>query len=325
MKRRAFMAGLGGMAAWPGFARAQQAMPTIGFFDVRGPDDSPELRRAFVQGLKDTGFVEGENVAVVYRFAENKPARLPELAADLVRRRVDLIYTSGGVQPAAAAKQATATIPIVFSVAEDPVRIGLVASLARPGGNLTGVNFLSAELVAKRLELLRELVPKAARVALLINPAGPTPEVTLRDAQPAAQAMRLALQTFRTSTSREIDAAFETMSRDRPDALFVGTDPFFSSRRAQLVNLASRHGLPATYGSRQFAEIGGLMSYGADIPNAVRQAAVYAGRILKGAKPEDLPVTQVTKVEMVINLQTARTLGLAVPQSLQVAADEVIE
>jgi putative tryptophan/tyrosine transport system substrate-binding protein len=326
MTRRRFISLLGGAAVWPLAARAQQsATPAIGYLDVRGPDDSPELLRGFRQGLKDTGFIEGENVIITYRFASNQLDRLPELAADLVRRRVALINTSGGIQPATAAKQVSTSTPIVFSTAEDPVRTGLVASLAPPGGNLTGINFLSAELVGKRMELLRELVPKVARVAVLINPNGPTPEITLRDAQAAAQAMGLQMQMLRASNSREIDAAFEAIGRERPDALFVGTDPLFSSRRVQLVTLASRYGLPATFGNRWFAEIGGLMTYGSDVPDALRQAGVYAGRILKGAKPEDLPVVQSTKVELVINVQTARTLGVLVPQSLQVAADELIE
>jgi putative ABC transport system substrate-binding protein len=264
-------------------------------------------------------------VTVLYRFAENRIERLADLAADLVRRRVAVINTNGGVQPANAVKQATATIPIIFVTAEDPVRLGLVPSLARPDGNLTGINFLSAELVAKRLELLRELVPKATRVALLINPNGPTPEVTLRDAQAGAQAMGLQLQVLRASNNREIDAAFEMIAHERPDAFFAGTDPLFTARRVQLVNLASRHGLPASYSNRQFALVGGLMSYGSDVTDAVRQAAVYSGRILKGAKPADLPVVQSAKVELIINMQTARTLGIAVPQSLQVAADELIE
>jgi putative ABC transport system substrate-binding protein len=325
MRRREFIVG-SVAAAWPLAARAQQpAMPVIGYLDVRGPDESPELLRGFRQGLKEAGFIEGENVTVLYRFAENRIERLADLAADLVRRRVAVINTNGGVQPANAVKQATATIPIIFVTAEDPVRLGLVPSLARPGGNLTGVNFLSAELVAKRLELLRELVPKATRVALLINPNGPTPEITLRDAQAGAQAMGLQLQVLRASNNREIDAAFEMIAHERPDAFFAGTDPLFTARRVQLVNLASRHGLPASYSNRQFALVGGLMSYGSDVTDAVRQAAVYTGRILKGAKPADLPVVQSAKVELIINMQTARTLGIAVPQSLQVAADELIE
>ena len=306
-------------------AHTQQPMPLVGFLDIRGPDDSPELTRGFRLGLKQSGFVEGENVTVIYRFASNKTEQLPELAADLVRQRVAVIVTSGGIRPALAAKQGTSTIPIIFATAENPVRTGLVASLARPGGNLTGINFLSAEVVAKRMELLRELVPKSMRVALLVNPEGPTIEITTRDAQAAAQAMGLQLQVFRASTPREIDAVFEKMARERPDALFVGTDPFFTSRRVQIVNLASRHALPASYGNRVFADVGGLMTYGSDVSDALRQSAVYAGRILKGAKPEDLPVVQSTKVDLVVNMQAARTLGIVVPQSLQVAADDVIE
>jgi putative ABC transport system substrate-binding protein len=327
MRRREFLGILGGTAAgWPLAAHAQQqAMPAIGYLDIRGPDEGPELLRGFRQGLKETGFVEGENVTVLYRFAENRIERLPELAADLVLRQVAVINTSGGIQPTNAVKQATATIPIIFVTAEDPVKLGLVPSLARPDGNLTGINFLSAELVAKRLELLRELVPKAKRVALLINPNGPTPEVTLRDAQAAAQAMGLQLQVLRASNNREIDAAFEMIARERPDAFFIGTDPLFTGRRIHLVHLASRHGLPTSYGNRQFPLVGGLMSYGSDVSDAVRQAAVYTGRILKGAKPADLPVVQSAKVELIINMQTARTLGITVPQSLQVAADELIE
>jgi len=326
VKRREFIAGLSGAAAWPLVAQAQQpAMPVIGYLNVRGPDDSPELLRAFREGLKLEGFVEGENVLILSRFADNQMDRLPDLAADLVRRQVAIIATTGGIKPATAAKQATSTIPILFTTAEDPVRTGLVASLARPGGNLTGANFLSAELVGKRLELLHQLIPKAVRLALLVNPNGPTPEITLRDAQRAADAMGLRLQVHRASTPREIDAAFEAIASDRPDALFVGTDPLFSSRRFQMVNLASRHGLPASYGIRQMVEVGGLMSYGSDTSAALRETGVYAGRVLKGAKPSDLPVVQVTKIELVINLQTARTLGITVPQSLLVAADELVD
>ena len=327
MRRREFISLLGATAVGSPLAvRAQQpAMPVIGFLELQGPDESPELLRGFRQGLKEAGFVEGENVIVLYRFAENRIERLADLAVDLVQRRVAVINTNGGVQVVNAVKQATATIPIIFVTSEDPVRLGLVPSLARPGGNLTGVNFLSAELVAKRLELLRELVPKARRVALLINPNGPTLEITLRDAQAGAQAMGLQLQVLRASNNREIDAAFEMTGRERPDAFFVGTDPLFSGRRVQLVNLASRHGLPASYSKREFALVGGLMSYGSDVADAVRQAAVYTGRVLKGAKPSDLPVVQSAKVELIINMQTARTLGITVPQSLQVAADELIE
>jgi putative ABC transport system substrate-binding protein len=328
MKRRTFIALLGGAAAWPLAARAQQpAMPVIGFLDVRSPDVMMEDRlRAFREGLKDTGYVERENVAIEYRWADNQVHRLPELAADLVRRQVAVIATTGATAAASAAKTATTTIPIVFLVPEDPVRLGLVASLARPGGNLTGINIFSGELTAKRLELLREMVPGAARIAVLVNPANAkTTETTLRDLAAAARAMGLQIQVLNASTSREIDAAFADLVRNRPDALFVGPDPFFNSRRAQLVNLASRHALPAAYGLREFVEIGGLMSYGTSIADAFHRVGVYTGRILKGAKPADLPVVQSTKFELVVNHQTARMLGLTVPPTLLATADEVIE
>ena len=300
-------------------------MPVIGLLDPRPPDNNAFFVRGFRQGLKETGYVEGENVAIEYRWAENQMDRLPDLAADLVRRRVAVIAASGGFASVSAAKAETTTIPIVFAISEDPVRLGLVASLARPGGNLTGINFLSAELVAKRLELLREMVPAAARLAVLVNPAGPTPEITLRDVEPAARAIGLQIQVVRASTSREIDAVFANFSRERPDILFVGTDPFFTNRRVQLVHLATRHAIPATYPVRQFPDIGGLMSYGSDLADAYRQVGAYAGRILKGAKPADLPVMQASKFELVINAQMARILGLTVPPALLARADEVIE
>jgi putative ABC transport system substrate-binding protein len=280
--------------------------------------------RAFREGLKDSGYVERENVAIEYRWAENQLDRLPELAAELVRRQVAVIAATS-TYSAFAAKAATSTTPIVFLVGEDPVRLGLVASLARPGGNLTGINNFAGELTVKRLELLREMVPGAARIAVLVNPANIAIETTLRDVQSAARVMGLQIQVLNASTSREIDAAFATFVRERPDAVFVGLDVFFISRRAQLVNLASRHALPATYPLRDFAEVGGLMSYGANPADTFRHIGVYAGRILKGAKPADLPVVQSTKFELVINAWTARMLGLTVPPSLLATADEVIE
>jgi putative tryptophan/tyrosine transport system substrate-binding protein len=307
-------------------AAQQPALPVVGLLDARSPDALMDRLRGFRQGLKDTGYVEGENVTIEYRWAENQLDRLPVLAAELVRQRVAVIATSGGVAVSFAAKTATTTIPIVFLVGEDPVRLGLVASLARPVGNLTGINFLSAELVAKRLELLRALVPAATRVAGLINPANVTgAETTLRDVEPAARAMGLQIQIFNASTSREIDAAFATIMRERPDALFVGNDAFFNARRVQLALLAGRHGIPAIYSDREFAEAGGLMTYGSNIVDVYRQVGVYAGRILKGAKPADLPVVQSSKFELVINAQTARMLGLTVPPTLLATADEVIE
>jgi putative tryptophan/tyrosine transport system substrate-binding protein len=328
VKRRDFIVLIGGAAmAWPLATRAQQrAMPVIGFLDSRSPDALMDRLRGFRQGLKDAGYAEGENVAIEYRWAENKFDRLPVLAADLVRRRVAVLATSGGISVAFAAKAATMTIPIVFTVGEDPVRLGLVASLAQPGGNLTGINFLTGELATKRLELLRALVPGATRVAVLVNPAHATnTETTLRDVEPAAHAMGLQIQVLNASTSREIDAAFTTIVRERPDALFVGNDAFFNARRVQLVLLAGRHGVPAIYSDREYAEAGGLMTYGSNIVDVYRQVGDYAGRILKGAKPADLPVVQSSKFELVINHQTARMLGLTVPDKLLVAADEVIE
>jgi putative ABC transport system substrate-binding protein len=326
VNRRDFITLIGGAAAWPLAARAQQpAMPLIGFLDTRSPDAMTDRLRAFREGLKDSGYVERENVAIEYRWAENQLDRLPELAADLVQRRVAVI-AAPTPYPAFAAKAATTTIPIVFIAPEDPVRLGLVASLARPGGNLTGINLFSGELTTKRLEFLREMVPGAARIAVLVNPANATTtETTLRDVQSAAGAMGLQIQVLNASTIREINAAFATLVRERPDAVFVGLDVFLNSRRAQLVNLASRHAVPATFSNRDFAEIGGLMSYGTNIADAFRQQGAYVGRILKGATPADLPVVQSNKFELVINAQTATMLGLTVPEKLLVAADEVIE
>jgi putative tryptophan/tyrosine transport system substrate-binding protein len=327
MKRREFITLLGGIAAaWPLAVRAQQpAMPVIGFLHPASPDTIADRLRGFRQALKEAGYVEGENVAIEYRWAEEQIDRLPALAAELVRRRVAVIATAGGPTAAFAAKAATTTIPIVFVVNEDPVRLGLVASLARPGGNLTGINFLSGELVAKRLELLRELVRAVSRLAVLVNPSTGNAETIVKDLETAARAIGAQTQVFNASSGREIDTAFAALVGERPDALFVGPDPFFLSRRVQLVNLASRHAMPATYSTRDFAEAGGLMSYGTNLTDIYRQAGVYTGRILKGAKPVDLPVLQATKFELVINAQTARMLGLTVPDKLVALADEVIE
>jgi putative ABC transport system substrate-binding protein len=332
MRRRTFILALGAavttaaFAACPLAARAQQPpMPVIGFLNSASSDTFADRLGAFRQGLKDTGYVEGENVAMAYRWADNRMDRLGELAADLVRRQVAVLVATG--RPAALAmKAATATIPIVIGVAEDPVRLGLVASLARPGGNITGVNFLTGELEGKRLEFLRQLVPKAARIAVLVSPASTTTtETTLRDVQAAARAMGLQTQVLNADSGREIDAAFATFARERPDALFVGSGPYFTTRRVQLAILAGRHAVPAVFSNRQYAEAGGLMSYGSNLLESYRQIGVYAGRILKGAKPADLPVAQPTKFELIINAQTARTLGLEVPATLLAVADEVIE
>jgi ABC-type uncharacterized transport system substrate-binding protein len=324
MTRREIITLLGGAAvAWPLAARAQQAaMPVIGLLNSQSPDGLTERLRGFRQGLKDTGYVEGENVAIEYRWAEGQYDRLQALAADLVRRQVAVIVANG---PAAAfAKAATTTIPIVFLVAEDPVRLGLVASLARPAGNATGINFFVGELVAKQLGLLRELVPRALRIAVLINPKYASLSATA-DAESAAHAMGLQVRIFNASHSREVNDAFTTIARDRHEALLVGPDPYFVQRRTQLVTLAARHAIPTSYNVREYAEAGGLMSYGTDVRDAYRQTGVYVGRILKGAKPADLPVVQASKFELVINLATAMMLGLEVPPTLLARADEVIE
>ncbi len=328
MKRREFITLLGGATtAWPLVARAQQtSMPVVGFLNSQSPDGYADRLRAFRQGLKEAGHIEGENVTIEYRWAENQMERLPALAADLVRRQVAVIATAGGPASAFAVKAATANIPVVFIVNEDPVKLGLVTSIARPGGNLTGINIFLSELVAKRLGLLRELMPTATRVAVLVNPADAAiTETTLRDVDAAAHTLGLQIQVVQASTGREINSAFATLVGARPDALFVGADPFFAARRVQLANLASHHSIPATYAVREIAEAGGLMSYGSNLADAFRQVGVYAGRILKGAKPADLPVVQSSKFELVINLATAMMLGLEVPPTLLARADEVIE
>jgi ABC-type uncharacterized transport system substrate-binding protein len=326
LRRREFITLFGGATTWPLAARAQQpAMPVIGFLHSASPDGNADRVRAFRQGLKEVGFVEGENVVVEYRWADNQIERLPALAAELIRRRVVAIAAIGA--PATfAAKAATTTIPVVFLVPEDPVRLGLVESLARPGGNLTGINWFPSELSGKRLELLRELVPGAARIVVLVDPAMTTTNgSTLRDVEAAARSLGLQIQVHNASTSREIDAVFESFVRDRPDALFVQTSAFFADRRLQLALQAMLHRIPVIYPFREFPEYGGLMSYGASLRDAIRQVGGYAGRILKGAKPADVPVVQATKFELTINHQTARMLGLTVPPTLLATADEVIE
>jgi putative ABC transport system substrate-binding protein len=325
MRRREFITLLGSAAtAWPLAARAQQpALPVIGFLNPTSADSNADRLRGFRRGLKEAGFVEGENLAIVYRWADGQNDRVPELAAELVRRKVSVI-ASFTTAATFAAKAATATIPIVFGVNEDPVGLGLVASLARPGGNATGFNYLTAEVGAKRLNLLRELVPAAARVAVLVNPANATSmHSTLKDVATAASAIGLDMMVLNATTSSEINSAVATLQKR--DALLVAGDAFFSSRRVQLVHLATRHAIPATYSQREFADVGGLMSYGPNFDDVFRQIGLYVGRMLKGTKPADLPVVQSSRFELVINAETARLLGLTVPATLLAVADEVIE
>jgi putative tryptophan/tyrosine transport system substrate-binding protein len=327
MRRREFVRFAGSVViAWPFAALAQQkAMPVIGYLTSGSPDPNSPFLAAFRQGLSETGYVEGQNVAIEYRWAEGSNDRLPALAADLVGRKVDLIAAGGGSPPARAAKNATSTIPIVFTGVGDPVELGLVASLARPGGNLTGVGFLNVELMPKRLELLSELVPQAGVIALLVNPNNASAERVMRDVREAARSKRVQLPILKAATETEIDAAFVTLVQQQAGALVVGNDPIFNSQREQLVALASRHAVPAIYTRREFAASGGLISYGPSLTAGFRQAGIYVGKILNGAKPADLPVEQPTRFELVINLKTAKALGLTVPQTLLARADEVIE
>ena len=328
LNRREFITLLGGAAAaWPFAARAQQpAVSVVGFIHAGSPATSGSHVGSFRQGLNEMGYVEGRNVMIEYRWAEGRPDRYPELAADLIRQKVDVIAAGANTPASRAAKAATSTIPIVFGVGDDPVRLGLVASLAQPGGNATGINFFIAELTAKRLGLLREMAPGTARVAVLVNPANATTsESTVKDVEAAAPALGIQIQIFHAGTLREIDGAFESLVRQRSDAVFVGPDPFFNTRRVQLAIATARHAIPTIFAQRDYAEAGGLMSYGANVADAYRQIGVYTGRILKGEKPADLPVVQSTKFELVINAQTARTLGLTIPPSLLAIADEVIE
>jgi putative ABC transport system substrate-binding protein len=327
MRRREFITVLGGAAAWPLVVRAQQpAMPVVGLVSGESQETSVRRAGAFRKALNEAGYVEGQNVTVEYHWLEGQYDRLQPLMADLVRRHVTIIAIPGSNPAALAAKAATTTIPIVFAVGADPVELGLVASLARPGGNATGINFFVADIAAKRLGLLHDLVPKAVRIAVLVNPDNTTSaEATRRDIPEAARALGLQTQVLNASTSREIEAAFAALVRDPADALFVAPDGFFLSRRVQFATLATRHGIPATYSSREAVEAGVLMSYGTNGLDMFRQVGVYTGQILKGAKPADLPVLQSTKFEFVINLQTARALGIEVPNSMQLLADEVIE
>jgi putative tryptophan/tyrosine transport system substrate-binding protein len=329
MKRRDFIRALGGVAAgWPLSARAQQsAMPVIGFLDSRSIETVGNRLRGFRQGLSEDGFGEGRNVAIEYRWAENQLDRLPELAGDLVHRSVNVIVASGGQPVNLAVKAATTTIPVIFLSPQDPVKVGLVTSLARPSGNLTGVNFFNGELAAKQFELLREMLPNARRFAALVDPAAQsTTETTLQDLETAARASgMLQLYILKAANSRDIDVAFEAMAHEHVDGVFVEQSPFLNSRRIQLVQLAARYIIPATYSGREYAEVGGLVSYGSDIADAYRQVGVYCSHILKGAKVSELPVVQSSKLEIVVNAQTARMLGLTISPQLLARADEVIE
>jgi putative ABC transport system substrate-binding protein len=325
MRRRAFIAALGGAAAMSFAARAQQqAMPLIGFLTPRAPGEDSHVLAAFRQGLKETGYVEGLNVAIAYRFAENDYGRLPALAAELVQRQVGVIVAFGAVATSAA-KAATATIPIVFNTGTDPIRLGLVASLNRPGGNLTGVTQLTTEVGPKRLELLREVVPAAREIALLINPENPNTEILLKDLPPAARKLEQRLHVLHASAARDLPTAFATMAQLRAGGLMIAPDTFFNTRSAQLAELALRYALPTIYQYREFAAAGGLMSYGGSLTDAYRQVGIHTSRVLKGEKPADLPVEQATKVELIINLKTAKALGITVPLPLLGRADEVIE
>ena len=326
MRRREFISLLGGAAAWPLAARAQQsARPVIGFLSSRSPAESASDVAGFRQGLAQTGYVENQNLAIVYRWAENRYERLPALAADLAGRQVAVIAALGGPVTALAVKAATKTVPFVFITGVDPVKLGLVASFARPGGNATGLNIFITAIEAKRLGLLRELVPTAARIAVIVNPNSPEVDSQLNDVQTGADAVGWELQILRVGSEAEFDSAFATLARSAVEALLVAADPFFNSQRERIVALAARHKIPAIYEARGYAVAGGLMSYGPNLPDAYRQVGLYTGQILKGAKPANLPVIQPTALELVINLKTAKAVGIEVPPTLLARADEVIE
>jgi putative ABC transport system substrate-binding protein len=327
MRRRDFITLVGGgVAAWPLGARAQQpAMPVIGYLNTRSLDDAVYLMEAFRRGLGEGGFVEGRNVTIEYRWALGQYDRLPAMAAELVSRPVTVLVATGGEPAALAAKSATSIVPIVFTVGGDPVKEGLAASFNHPGGNATGISLLTATLEAKRLGLLRELVPRASTIGVILNPNYPPAESQLNDVQEAARAINLKIQVLRSSTDREIDVAYETVAQQHIDALLVTADPFFDTRRAKLVALAARHKMPTMYHLREFPAAGGLVSYGVDFADVYRQVGIYTGRVLKGEKPADLPVMQASKFEFVINMKTAKALGLEVPLGLSAGADEVIE
>ena len=327
MKRRELITLMGGaVVGWPLAARAQQpAMPVVGFLNSGSPAERAPFIAAFRQGLKETGYVEGQTAAIEYRFAEARYDRLPSLASDLVRRQVAVIAATGDTASPLAAKGATTTIPIVFVVGSDPVKEGLVASFNRPGGNITGVSIISSALVSKQFELLHELVPQAAVVGILVNPSNPNVGVELADLHSAAQTMGVQVAVLRASTESEIEGAFVTLMQLRADALLIAPDVFFLDQREKLVALAKHEAIPTIYTRREHAAIGGLMSYGADLADGYRQAGIYVGRILSGTKPTDLPVMQPTKYSLVINLKTAKALGLQIPDKLLALADEVIE
>jgi ABC-type uncharacterized transport system substrate-binding protein len=326
MRRRDFIKGIAISTTWPLAAQAQQpAMPVIGFLSARSPAEAASVLAAFRQGLGETGYFEGKNVTIEYRWAEGQYARLPALAAELVSHQVKVIAATGGEPSPLAAKAATDTIPIVFTIGGDPVGSGLVASLNKPGANVTGVTFIFTELAAKRLELLRQLIPNASTIAMLVNPNFQPTAGEVSDMQAAAGSLRLKINVLNASTEQEIDAAFTTIIQQKVDALIFGTDPFLLGQRDQLVRLAARYTVPTFFVSREFVDAGGLMSYGPNIANGYRQAGIYTGRILSGANPSELPVLQPTSFPLFINLKTAKALGLTIPTNLLAIADEVIE